>query len=172
MTKILQLVRQDLDRERRSKKGLDTLANAMHHHASSGLKHDDSHKNVYEKLHHVSPEHDFFHTYTASFVLIGTRAGVGRAGPRFGTFCYDLQLDLPYSETDDMYRVIRINTLAQTFCLHGELVQIILVFGVLEYIRIGTCSIFNYLPDFSNDRSSPSPVSCKPRTYYILRTKS
>ncbi|KAL4097041.1 hypothetical protein QTP88_021881 [Uroleucon formosanum] len=54
LTKILQLVRQDLDRERRSKKGLDTLANAMHHHASSGLKHDDSHKNVYEKLHHTN----------------------------------------------------------------------------------------------------------------------
>ncbi|KAF0765003.1 nostrin, partial [Aphis craccivora] len=53
LTKILQLVRQDLDRERRSKKGLDTLANAMHHH-SSGLKHDDSHKNVYEKLHHTN----------------------------------------------------------------------------------------------------------------------
>lgn len=57
LTKILQLVRQDLDRERRSKKGLDTLANAMHHHAS-GLKHDDSHKNVYEKLHHVSLKHN------------------------------------------------------------------------------------------------------------------
>lgn len=54
LTKILQLIRQDLDRERRSKQGLDTLANAMHHSAS--LKHDDSHKNVYEKLHHVSTE--------------------------------------------------------------------------------------------------------------------
>ncbi|XP_025412380.1 nostrin [Sipha flava] len=53
LTKILQLVRQDLDRERRSKKGLDTLANAMHH--SAGLKHDDdSQKNVYEKLHHTN----------------------------------------------------------------------------------------------------------------------
>lgn len=53
LTRILQLVRQDLERERRSKEGLDTLANAMLH--SSGPKHDDSNnKNISEKLRHVS----------------------------------------------------------------------------------------------------------------------
>jgi len=52
LTKVLQLVVQDLDLERRTKKGLDTLANAnaMHHPS----KNDDSQKNVYEKLHHTN----------------------------------------------------------------------------------------------------------------------
>ncbi|VVC41607.1 Hypothetical protein CINCED_3A006964 [Cinara cedri] len=50
LTKILQQVRQDLDRERRSKQGLDTITNAMHHSSS----HEDSNKNVYEKLHHTN----------------------------------------------------------------------------------------------------------------------
>lgn len=105
MTKILQLVRQDLDRERRSKKGLDTLANAMHHHASSGLKHDDSHKNVYEKLHHVSLERNFF-----ILIVCPYRDPRGRrAHPSERILLRWLQLDLPYSETADdiMYRAIR-----------------------------------------------------------------
>ncbi|XP_050531762.1 nostrin [Daktulosphaira vitifoliae] len=52
LTKILQLINQDLERERRSKQGLDTLSNAMHN--STSFKQDDSYKNVNEKLHHTN----------------------------------------------------------------------------------------------------------------------
>lgn len=70
LSKILELVIKDLELERRTKKGLDTLANAnAMHHNSSSLKHDDSQKNVYEKLHHVSYIRNIFHIiiYSASY---------------------------------------------------------------------------------------------------------
>jgi len=102
LTKILQLVRQDLDRERRSKNGLDTLANAMHHHAS-GLKHDDSHKNVYEKLHHVSLKHNYYlipiHCPYRDLPGGGRRTHLSTIR---GIFDCKLQLDLPFSETNNI----------------------------------------------------------------------
>lgn len=71
LTKILQLVRQDLERERHSKQGLDTLANAAMHH-SPGLKNDDSNnKNIYEKLNHVSSENIVLVYMYISVSLIG-----------------------------------------------------------------------------------------------------
>lgn len=50
--KILQLVKQDIDRERKSKQGLEKLSMAMKQTPTFGS--DDSQQNVTDKLYHVS----------------------------------------------------------------------------------------------------------------------
>ncbi|KAJ8889160.1 hypothetical protein PR048_008654 [Dryococelus australis] len=52
LVKVLQLIRQDLDRERRGKQGVENLARALQQTPTFGA--DDSQQNVTEKLHHVS----------------------------------------------------------------------------------------------------------------------
>ncbi|XP_063229853.1 nostrin isoform X1 [Bacillus rossius redtenbacheri] len=51
LVKILQLIRQDLDRERRGKQGVENLARALQQTPTFGT--DDSQQNVTEKLHHM-----------------------------------------------------------------------------------------------------------------------
>jgi len=52
LVKLLQLIRQDLDRERRGKQGVENLARALQQTPTFGT--EDSQQNVTEKLHHVS----------------------------------------------------------------------------------------------------------------------
>jgi hypothetical protein len=52
LVKLLQLIRQDLDRERRGKQGVENLARALQQTPTFGA--EDSQQNVTEKLHHVS----------------------------------------------------------------------------------------------------------------------
>lgn len=52
LVKVLQLVVQDLERERRGKNGVENLARAFKQSPNFG--NDDSQQNVSEKLHHVS----------------------------------------------------------------------------------------------------------------------
>lgn len=52
LVKLLQLIRQDLDRERRGKQGVENLARALQQTPTFGT--EDSQQNVIEKLHHVS----------------------------------------------------------------------------------------------------------------------
>jgi hypothetical protein len=52
LLKLLQLVRQDIERERRGKQGVENLARALHQTPTFGT--EDSQQNVTEKLHHVS----------------------------------------------------------------------------------------------------------------------
>lgn len=59
--KILQLVKQDIDRERKSKQGLEKLSMAMKQTPTFGS--DDSQQNVADKLYHVSTKWDVF-TFT------------------------------------------------------------------------------------------------------------
>lgn len=51
LVKLLQLIRQDLDRERRGKQGVENLARALQQTPTFGS--EDSQQNVTEKLHHV-----------------------------------------------------------------------------------------------------------------------
>lgn len=50
--KVLQLIRQDLERERRGKQGVENLAHALQHTPNFAAQ--DGQQNVSEKLHHVS----------------------------------------------------------------------------------------------------------------------
>lgn len=52
LVKLLQLIRQDLERERRGKQGVENLARALQQTPTFGS--EDSQQNVTEKLHHVS----------------------------------------------------------------------------------------------------------------------
>jgi len=47
----MQLIKQDLERERRSKQGVENLARALQQTPNFGA--EDSQQNVTEKLHHV-----------------------------------------------------------------------------------------------------------------------
>nr|CAD7567405.1 unnamed protein product [Timema californicum] len=51
LVKLLQLIRQDLDRERRGKQGVENLARALQQTPTFGA--EDSQQNVTEKLHHM-----------------------------------------------------------------------------------------------------------------------
>ncbi|XP_075213015.1 nostrin [Lycorma delicatula] len=51
LVKVLQLIRQDLERERRSKQGVENLARALKQTPNFGT--EDSQQNVTEKLHHM-----------------------------------------------------------------------------------------------------------------------
>lgn len=51
LVKLLQLIRQDLDRERRGKQGVENLARALQQTPTFGT--EDSQQNVTEKLHHM-----------------------------------------------------------------------------------------------------------------------
>lgn len=51
LAKVLQLIKQDLERERRSKQGVENLARALQQTPNFGA--EDSQQNVTEKLHHV-----------------------------------------------------------------------------------------------------------------------
>lgn len=52
LLKLLQLIRQDLERERRAKQGVENLARALQQTPTFG--NEDSQQNVSDKLHHVS----------------------------------------------------------------------------------------------------------------------
>lgn len=51
----MQLIKQDLERERRSKQGVENLARALQQTPNFGA--EDSQQNVTEKLHHVRIKH-------------------------------------------------------------------------------------------------------------------
>lgn len=52
LVKLLQLIRQDLERERRGKQGVENLQRALQQTPNFGA--EESQQNVDEKLHHVS----------------------------------------------------------------------------------------------------------------------
>lgn len=52
LVKLLQLIRQDIDRERKSKNGLLNLSKAIKHTPNFGA--EDSQQSVTEKIYHVS----------------------------------------------------------------------------------------------------------------------
>lgn len=52
LMKLLQLIRQDLERERRGKEGVENLQRALQQTPNFGA--EESQQNVDEKLHHVS----------------------------------------------------------------------------------------------------------------------
>lgn len=56
--KLLHLIRQDIERERKSKNGLENLSKAMKHTPNFGA--EDSQQNVSEKLYHVSIVKEIF----------------------------------------------------------------------------------------------------------------
>lgn len=109
LTKILQIIKQDLDRERRSKQGLDTLANAMQHSAS--LKNDDSHKNIYEKLQHVCSVRNTFWTHWSSPYSDGSvTSSYSSESLKFSI------PDFPYGAVRVLYNVTRLNELINITC--------------------------------------------------------
>lgn len=55
LVKLLHLIRQDLERERRGIEGVENLARALRQQPTFGA--EESQQNVTEKLHHVSLDH-------------------------------------------------------------------------------------------------------------------
>lgn len=79
LVKLLHLIRQDLERERKSKHGLENLSRAIKQTPNFGA--EDSQQNVTEKLYHVSYFSRFLNEYKHKLPFnISTRSGVASIG--------------------------------------------------------------------------------------------